>query len=56
MLNNQLEVLHRDIERLRSKLNDLTEVKEPTHSEVIEISQKLDVLLNEYDRMKDSKS
>jgi len=55
-LNNQLEVLSNDIQRLKKKLNELVETKELTDPEVIEISQKLDVLLDEYDRLKDSKS
>ena len=54
-MDNQLEILSRDIERLKKKLNELVETKELTDPEVIEISQKLDVLLDEYDRLKDSK-
>lgn len=49
---NQLENLHDEIERLKLKLNELSETKEPDHSQVIEISQKIDVLTDEYDRMK----
>lgn len=55
-MNNQLEVLSNDIQRLKKKLNELVETKELTDPEVIEISQKLDILLDEYDRLKDSKS
>ena len=55
-MNNQLEVLSNDIQRLKKKLNELVKTKELTDPEVIEISQKLDVLLDEYDRLKDSKS
>lgn len=55
-MNNQLEVLSNDIERLKKKLNELVETKELTDPEIVEISQKLDVLLDEYDRLKDSKS
>ncbi|MEI3607093.1 aspartyl-phosphate phosphatase Spo0E family protein [Pseudogracilibacillus sp. SE30717A] len=53
---NQLENLSNEIERLREKINDLVEAKGPTHSQVIEMNQKLDVVLNEYDRLKKSKS
>lgn len=53
-MNDQLENLSNEIERLRKKLIDLEEVKGKTHSQVTEISQKLDVLLNEYDRLKKS--
>lgn len=55
-LNNQLKTLSNDIERLKRKLKNLTETKELTDPEVIEISQKLDVLLDEYDRIKKSES
>lgn len=51
-MQNQPENLHRDIERLKQKLNDLTETKGLDHSQVIEISQKLDVLIDEYDQFK----
>ncbi len=49
-------MLSNDIQRLKKKLNELVETKELTDPEVIEISQKLDILLDEYDRLKDSKS
>lgn len=55
-MNNQLKTLSNDIERLKRKLKNLTETKELTDPEVIEISQKLDVLLDEYDRIKKSES
>ena len=52
MNNNKLEELHHQIEKLRKKLNDLSKHKPLTDPEVIETSQMLDELLNEYERLK----
>lgn len=55
-MNIQLKNLLRDIERLKKELNELGKVKKLTDPEVVQLSQKLDVLLNEYERLKKSNS
>ncbi|MDQ0174600.1 aspartyl-phosphate phosphatase Spo0E family protein [Bacillus chungangensis] len=54
MSNNKLEDLSRKIEKLRKQLNELGKVKSLYDPEVVDTSQKLDELLNEYERLKNT--
>ena len=56
MSNNKLEDLNQQIEKLRKHLNELGKVKSLSDPEVVDTSQKLDDLLNEYERLKNTKS
>jgi len=48
---NALQVI-KDVEVLREKMHKIALAKGISHPEVLEISQKLDLKLNEYNRMR----
>ncbi|MGG3450493.1 aspartyl-phosphate phosphatase Spo0E family protein [Domibacillus aminovorans] len=55
MSDHKLKDTNTQIEKLRTHLNELTKEKSLSDPEVVETSQMLDALLNEYDRLKNSK-
>lgn len=52
MFDKKTEELMNQIENVRKQLNDLSKEKTLSAPEVIEISQKLDTLLNEFECLK----
>ncbi|WP_018392604.1 MULTISPECIES: aspartyl-phosphate phosphatase Spo0E family protein [Bacillaceae] len=55
MSDNKLKGINTQIEKLRTYLNELTKEKSLSDPEVVETSQMLDALLNEYDRLNNSR-
>ncbi|MBE1554155.1 aspartyl-phosphate phosphatase Spo0E family protein [Sporosarcina limicola] len=56
MTDKKLEDINNQIENLRKRLNELAKEKPLSDPKVIETSQLLDVLLNEYERLKNKKT
>ncbi|QNK87772.1 aspartyl-phosphate phosphatase Spo0E family protein [Sporosarcina sp. resist] len=56
MTNKKLEDMDNQIEKVRKQLNDLAKEKPLSDPKVVETSQLLDLLLNEYERLKNNKS
>jgi len=52
MTNKKLEDINNQIEKARKQLNELAKEKPLSDPKVVEISQLLDLLLNEYERLK----
>lgn len=52
MKNCKLYIIKNDIEDMRSKINNLAEEKEELDKEVINLSQKLDKMMNKYNKIK----
>lgn len=56
MSNNKIDDIKNQIEKLRKQLYELAKEKSLSDPEVVETSQRLDDLLNEYERLKNSES
>ena len=56
MTNKKLEDMDNQIEKVRKQLNELAKEKSLSDPKVVETSQLLDLLLNEYERLKNKKS
>ena len=56
MTNKKLEDMDNQIETVRKQLNKLAKEKALSDPKVVETSQLLDLLLNEYERLKNKKS
>lgn len=56
MTNKKLEDINIQIEKLRNQLNELAKEKPLSDPRVVETSQQLDVLLNEFERLNNKKS
>ena len=55
MSNHNMKELCKQIETTRKQMTELSREKSFCDNEMIKISQKLDTLLNEYERLKKSK-
>ena len=56
MTDKKLEDINNQIEKLRKKLYELAKEKPLSDPKIVETSQFLDLLLNEYERLKNKKS
>jgi hypothetical protein len=56
MTDRKLEDINNQIEKVRTQLNELAKEKPLSDPKIVETSQLLDELLNEYERLKDIKS
>lgn len=56
MIDKKLEDINNQIEKVRKQLNELAKEKPLTDPKIVETSQLLDELLNQYERLKDIKS
>jgi len=56
MTNKKIEDMDNQIEIVRKQLNELAKEKPLSDPKIFETSQLLDLLLNEYERLKNKKS